>query len=89
MSMKDDYIKKIIPKLEPDELNTFLWTDNSVVHRHSDWEFTSTTDGKGVNIVNGAAYPLMPRGFFTARPATRSSIRFRYAHKTQGRLHFR
>lgn len=66
--MKDDYIKKIIPKLEPDELNTFLWTDNSVVHRHSDWEFTSTTDGKGVNIVNGAAYPLMPGDFLLLGP---------------------
>ena len=68
MSMKDDYIKKIIPKLGPDELNAFLWTDNSVVHRHSDWEFTSTTDGKGVNIVNGAAYPLMPGDFLLLGP---------------------
>ena len=66
--MKDDSVKKIIPKLQPDELNTFLWTDNSVVHKHSDWEFTSTTDGKGVNIVNGTAYPLMPGDFVLLGP---------------------
>lgn len=66
--MKDDCIKKIIPKLAPDELNTFLWNDNSVVHKHSDWEFTSTTDGKGVNIVNGTAYPLMPGDFLLLGP---------------------
>lgn len=66
--MKDTCIKKIIPKLAPDEINTFLWNDNSVVHLHSDWEFTSTTDGKGINIVNGTAYPLMPGDFLLLGP---------------------
>jgi len=66
--MEDSVIRKIIPKLQPDEINTFLWNDNSVLHKHSDWEFTSTTDGKGVNIVNGTEYPLMPGDFLLLGP---------------------
>lgn len=66
--MKDATVKKIISKLQPDEINTFLWNDNSIVHRHSDWEFTSTIDGTGSNLVNGAVYPLMPGDFVLLGP---------------------
>ena len=66
--MKDVGVKKIISKLSPDEVTTFLWDDNSVLHRHSDWEFTSTVDGKGTNIVNGTPYPLMPGDFVLLGP---------------------
>ena len=66
--MKEPFVKKIIPKMQPDEINTFLWDDNSVLHRHSDWEFTSTIDGTGTNIVNGESYPLMPGNFVLLGP---------------------
>lgn len=66
--MKDTAVKKIIQKMQPDEINTFLWDDNSVLHRHSDWEFTSTIDGTGVNIVNETDYPLMPGDFVLLGP---------------------
>ena len=66
--MKPATVKKLIAKLPPDEIATFLWDDNSVVHRHSDWEFTSTVDGKGTNIVNGVAYSLMPGDFVLLGP---------------------
>ena len=66
--MKDAFVKKIIPKLNPDEVTTFLWDDNTVLHRHSDWEFTSTIDGTGINIVNGEQYPLMPGNFVLLGP---------------------
>lgn len=66
--MKDVGVKKIISKLSPDEVTTFLWDDNSVLHRHSDWEFTSTVDGTGSNIVNGTNYPLMPGDFVLLGP---------------------
>ena len=66
--MKDASVKKIIQKMQPDEINTFLWDDNSVLHRHSDWEFTSTIDGTGTNIVNGTDYPLMPGDFVLLGP---------------------
>lgn len=66
--MKDVGVKKIISKLSPDEVTTFLWDDNSVLHRHSDWEFTSTVDGTGSNIVNGTTYPLMPGDFVLLGP---------------------
>lgn len=45
MAMKNITVKKVIQKLQPEEITTFLWDDNSVLHRHSDWEFTSTVDG--------------------------------------------
>lgn len=66
--MKDTAVKKIIQKMQSDEINTFLWDDNSVLHRHSDWEFTSTIDGTGVNIVNEIDYPLMPGDFVLLGP---------------------
>lgn len=66
--MKDVGVKKIISKLSPDEVTTFLWDDNSVLHRHSDWEFTSTVDRTGSNIVNGTTYPLMPGDFVLLGP---------------------
>ena len=66
--METAFVKKIIPKLNPDEINTFLWDDNSVLHRHSDWEFTSTIDGTGTNIVNGERYPLIPGNFVLLGP---------------------
>lgn len=66
--MKETLVKKIIPKLQPDEVITFLWDDNTVLHRHSDWEFTSTIDGTGINIVNGEQYPLMPGNFVLLGP---------------------
>lgn len=47
MAMKNIAVKKVIQKLQPEEITTFLWDDNSVLHRHSDWEFTSTVDGTG------------------------------------------
>lgn len=34
--MSDTFVKKIIPKLQPEEIITFLWDDNTVLHRHSD-----------------------------------------------------
>ena len=61
--MKNIAVKKVIQKLQPDEITTFLWDDNSVLHRHSDWEFTSTVDGTGCNVVNGTPYDLMPGDF--------------------------
>lgn len=66
--MKNTTVKKLISKLPKDEITTFLWDDNSVLHRHSDWEFTSTVDGKGTNIVNGTPYPLMPGDFVLLGP---------------------
>ena len=66
--MNDTVVKKIIPKLQPDEIITFLWDDNTVLHRHSDWEFTSTMDGTGINVVNGEEYPLMPGIFVLLGP---------------------
>lgn len=66
--MKNATVKKLISKLPKDEITTFLWDDNSVLHRHSDWEFTSTVDGKGTNIVNGTPYPLMPGDFVLLGP---------------------
>lgn len=66
--MKDSIVKKTISKLSPDEITTFLWNDNSVLHKHSDWEFTSTIDGTGTNIVNDEPYPLMPGDFVLLGP---------------------
>ena len=66
--MKDAIVKKSIVKLPSDEITTFLWDDKSVLHRHNDWEFTSTVDGKGTNIVNGIHYPLMPGDFVLLGP---------------------
>ncbi len=66
--MNDTFVKKIIPKLQPEEIITFLWDDNTVLHRHSDWEFTSTMDGTGINVVNGEEYPLMPGIFVLLGP---------------------
>lgn len=45
-----------------------MWDDNSVLHRHSDWEFTSTVDGTGCNVVNGTPYDLMPGDFVLLGP---------------------
>lgn len=61
-------VKKIISKLPPDEINTCLWKEETVLHRHSDWEFTSTVDGTGVNIVNGIIYPSIPGNFYLLGP---------------------
>ena len=66
--MKSPVVKKLISKLPSEEITTFLWNDNSVLHRHSDWEFTSAIDGKGTNIVNGTHYPLMPGDFVLLGP---------------------
>ena len=54
-NMDRDKVKKLIPKLPANEVSTFLWKEETVIHRHSDWEFTATTDGTGVNLVNGEA----------------------------------
>ena len=61
-------VKKLIPKLQPDEINTFLWKESTVIHRHSDWEFTATTDGTGVNLVNGEAFYSTPGVFLLLGP---------------------
>ena len=66
--MKDSIVKKTISKLSPGEITTFLWDDNSVLHKHSDWEFTSTADGTGTNIVNDVPYPLKPGDFVLLGP---------------------
>lgn len=66
--MNETIVNKIIPKLPPDEVVTFLWDDNTVLHRHSDWEFTSTIDGTGINLVNGEQYPLIPGDFVLLGP---------------------
>lgn len=66
--MKNIAVKKVIQKLQPEEITTFLWEDNSVLHRHSDWEFTSTVDGTGCNVVNGTPYDLMPGDFVLLGP---------------------
>lgn len=68
MAMKNIAVKKVIQKLQPEEITTFLWDDNSVLHRHSDWEFTSTVDGTGCNVVNGTPYDLMPGDFVLLGP---------------------
>lgn len=60
-NMSEEKVKKLIPKLPADEINTFLWKEDSVIHRHSDWEFTATADGTGVNLVNGEAFYSTPR----------------------------
>ena len=68
MAMKNIAVKKVIQKLQPEEITTLLWDDNSVLHRHSDWEFTSTVDGTGCNVVNGTPYDLMPGDFVLLGP---------------------
>ena len=68
MAMKNIAVKKVIQKLQPEEITTFLWDDNSVLHRYSDWEFTSTVDGTGCNVVNGTPYDLMPGDFVLLGP---------------------
>ena len=68
MAMNNIAVKKVIQKLQPEEITTFLWDDNSVLHRHSDWEFTSTVDGTGCNVVNGTPYDLMPGDFVLLGP---------------------
>lgn len=68
MAMKNIAVKKVIQKLQPEEITTFLWDDNSVLHRHSDREFTSTVDGTGCNVVNGTPYDLMPGDFVLLGP---------------------
>ncbi len=66
--MEPEKVKKLIPKLEADEINTFLWKEETVIHRHSDWEFTATTDGTGVNLVNGEVYYSTPDVFLLLGP---------------------
>ena len=68
MAMKNIAVKKVIQKLQPEEITTFLWDDNSVLHRHSDWEFTSPVDGTGCNVVNGTPYDLIPGDFVLLGP---------------------
>lgn len=50
---------KIIDKLKPEEITTSVWREATVLHKHSDWEFTFTEDGTGTNFVNGVGYPAM------------------------------
>ena len=66
--MSEEKVKKLIPKLPADEINTFLWKEDSVIHRHSDWEFTATADGTGVNLVNGEAFYSTPGVFLLLGP---------------------
>lgn len=67
-NMSAEKVKKLIPKLPADEINTFLWKEDSVIHRHSDWEFTATADGTGVNLVNGEAFYSTPGVFLLLGP---------------------
>lgn len=61
-------VTKIINKLKPDEITTSLWKEETIPHRHSDWEFTATTDGTGVNIVNGVEYQSISGNFLLLGP---------------------
>lgn len=67
-NMDRDKVKKLIPKLPANEVSTFLWKEETVIHCHSDWEFTATTDGTGVNLVNGEAYYSTPGVFMLLGP---------------------
>ena len=79
--MSYNEVTKIIAKLNPDEITTSLWKEESVSHRHSDWEFTSTVDGSGVNIVNGVVYQSLPGNFYLLGP--------RHVHKQTSDLPIR
>lgn len=42
-----------IPKLEKNQNSTDEWYHPTILHKHTDWEFTTIIDGKALNIVNG------------------------------------
>jgi len=53
-----------IKKLHPNEILSTLWKEESCLHCHSDWEFTTSTNGSGENYINGVTYPSL-YGTFT------------------------
>ncbi len=57
-----------VKKLSPNESHTTLWTTPTVLHFHSDWEFTTLISGTGTNIVNGISYDTTPFTFVLLGP---------------------
>lgn len=47
-----------IPKLNSNDCTTHEWFTPTVLHNHTDWEFTTLTEGTGENVINGVAYPF-------------------------------
>lgn len=58
----------IIPKLKADECTTDKWYMPTDKHIHQDWEFTTLTDGKADNVVNGVTYKTVPDTFILLGP---------------------
>lgn len=57
-----------IPKLNSNECTTHEWYAPTVLHAHTDWEFTTLTEGTGENVINGTAYPFAYGSFLLLGP---------------------
>ena len=57
-----------IPKLNSNECTTHEWYAPTVLHTHTDWEFTTLTEGIGENVVNSVAYPASYGTFLLLGP---------------------
>ncbi len=57
-----------IPKLNPNECATHAWYAPTILHNHTDWEFTTLSEGTGENVVNGVAYPASYGTFLLLGP---------------------
>ncbi len=57
-----------IPKLNPNDCATHEWYAPTVLHNHTDWEFTTLTEGSGENVINGVSYPFSYGTFLLLGP---------------------
>lgn len=60
-----------VPKLQDNECTTHQWYAPTILHTHTDWEFTTLTEGTGVNVINGVAYPFAYGSFLLLGPKHR------------------
>ena len=60
-----------VPKLNDNECITHEWNHPTILHDHSDWEFTTLTSGTGENVVNGISYPFSYGTFLLLGPSHR------------------
>ena len=60
-----------VPKLDNEECTTHEWHHPTIMHKHTDWEFTTLTEGTGENVVNDVVYPFSYGTFLLLGPKHR------------------
>lgn len=58
----------IVPKLNVNDYSVTQWHKSTIKHLHLDWEFSTLTQGKAIDIINDKSYSSLPETFLLLGP---------------------